>query len=371
MKRTLLLVLIGVMAGCASGRLKVGQADGGEVVEAEGWTPYAEADLLGTKKRALVEAQKSAVEKVVGVYVSAKTRVSKSIAVNQNILANVKGYIKKYEVLSEKKEDGFYKTRIRAFVRYEKVGADLDRLGLIRPDAPPGNPKVIVWVKEQGREAGDGAGRTSSSVRKGLRDRGFTVIDLPDEKAFPASASAAAAEGIRKGADIVVRGNAEAHPLQIEDLNLGGFHSVRARVALEALRSDSGEVLASKVQEASALDPSAAIAQGKSLSAAGMLAGEALASELYGALSNRVTVVVRVAGMKNLESVRSLVDELRTQPDIAMAALKTYSPSGTEIVVKTEGFAGDRLAEILLDMPEYRFAVDSVASYRIEVRARF
>ena len=142
MRRIILLVLVGTLAGCASGRLEVGPAKDGEVVEAEGWSPVDASDPLGTKKRSLAEAQKKAVEKVVGVYISAKTRVSQAVSVNQNILANVQGYINKYEIVGEKQEEGFYKTRIRALVRYQAVGKDLDRLGLIRPDAPPGNPSV-------------------------------------------------------------------------------------------------------------------------------------------------------------------------------------------------------------------------------------
>ena len=58
-----------VVAGCAHGRLKLGRTDDGEVVEAEGWSPYDAKDLMSTKQRSLAEAQKKAVERVVGVYI--------------------------------------------------------------------------------------------------------------------------------------------------------------------------------------------------------------------------------------------------------------------------------------------------------------
>jgi len=346
MRRIVILGLIGLLAGCASGRLKVGPTEGGEVVEAEGWSPLDEQDLLGTKRRSLAEAQKKAVEKVVGVYISAKTRVSQSVAVNQNILADVKGYIKQYEVIGEKREQGFHKTRIRALVRYQKVGKDLDRLGLIRPDAPPGNPRV--WVRM--RPPGGQGERASAAVRKALIKRGFSVVDSEKE------------------AEIVVRGEAEAHPLKIDDVNLGGFHSYRARITLEALKSEAGEVVAGKSKEASGLDAAPSIAEGKALESAGLLAAEALAEELHSLLSRRVDIGLRVSGMHGLEEVQRLLNDLRTQPDIALAALSSYGGEKAALRVTTEGFTGEEFAVLLQGMKRYRFKMVSVAPYQVEVR---
>ncbi|MDE2291459.1 MAG: hypothetical protein KGL53_05195, partial [Elusimicrobia bacterium] len=143
--RILLAAAVAIaVAGCAHQRLKLGKTKDGEVIEAEGWSPYDPKDLLASKQRSLAEAEKKAVEQVVGVYVSAKTRVAQAVTLDQNILAKVGGYIQSYEVEKEWQEDGFYKTKIRAYVLYKKVGDDLKELGLVRPEAPPGNPRVAV-----------------------------------------------------------------------------------------------------------------------------------------------------------------------------------------------------------------------------------
>jgi len=349
MRRLVILLLIGTLAACAGGRLKLGPTAGGEVVEAEGWSPVDAQDQLGTKKRSLTEAQKKAVEQVVGVYISAKTRVSQAVSVNQNILADVGGYIKKYEVVGEKEEGGFLKTRIRALVLYQKVGRDLDRLGLIRPDAPPGDPRVKVALAP-GAAAGQAA-RAAAAVRQGLMKRGFSVVDGKEDS------------------DIIVRGEAEAHPLRIDDISLGGFHSFRARVSLEAFKPEGGEVIAGKVQEASGLDPSAEIAEGKALETAGLMAAEALAEKLFDRLSRRVNVGLKVHGMADLSLVQRLVDDLRTQPDIALVTLSSYGSGAAELKVTTEGFAGDELAGMLSRMKRYKFTTKSVTPYRVEVRA--
>ena len=74
--RILSLGVLAALAGCATGpsRLKVGQASGGEVIEAEGWVSYVANDLPGIKAAALAAAQRSAVEKKEG----AELRISEN-----------------------------------------------------------------------------------------------------------------------------------------------------------------------------------------------------------------------------------------------------------------------------------------------------
>lgn len=356
------------LAGCSHQRLKVGKTDDGEVIEAEGWAPYDAADLLGTKKRSLAEAQKKAVERVVGVFISAKTRVAQAVTLDQNILANVGGYIKKYDVLSEKSEEGFYKTVIRAHVLYKKVGDDLNGLGLIRPDAPPGNPKVMVVLA--GTAGADGAeSPAAGAVRKALVDRGFQVVDPAElvRKGLAKAADEKALLGAGKalGADLVVTGQASAR--ELTDVRLGGFRSWRSRVEIQAMRAATAEVVSRRTQEASGLDPDPDIARAKSLENAGTLAAESLATELSQVLSKRVTVSLRVSGLKGgLATVQRLTEELRLQPDIAQAVLEGFTDGQAEIKVTTEGFTGDELAALLVKLKKYSFTIRSVTPYMVE-----
>src|SRR5687767_12569834 len=107
-----------ILSACSGSkpRIKAEKGMQGEVVEAEGTAPYNELDIPGSRAAALAAAQRAAVELVVGVYVNAKTRVDKAVAVEQNILANTSGYVKRYEVLKEGREGEWYKIRIRALV---------------------------------------------------------------------------------------------------------------------------------------------------------------------------------------------------------------------------------------------------------------
>ncbi|MBI3550274.1 MAG: hypothetical protein HY078_14640 [Elusimicrobia bacterium] len=365
------LALLAVsLAACSHARLKNGPAKDGEVVEAEGWSPVDPKDPIGTKQRALAEAQKKAVERVVGVYISAKTRVDKAVTVDQRILANVGGYVKKYDVLSETEEGGFHKTRIRAFVLYGKVGDDLRDAGLLRPPPPPGNPKVAVMVRPAAglaRSLGDGA---SAAIRKALLERGFSVVDLndPEEpslavKSTDTAVAASAAQRLR--ADLLVLGEGQGQFLS--EMRLGDFRSYRARLTLRVVKAASREVVAEKTQEASAIDPSAEIAASKAMENAGQLAGETLAAELLSSLKSRQSVLVRVAGFTGLDKVHKLAEDVRGYPGVASVSFSGYLGDSAALVVSTDDMTGEEVGALLMRLPDHRFRIVSLSPYEVSL----
>ncbi len=346
MSRLWLAALL-IAAGCSHGRLKPGPGEQGEVIESEGWSP-SDGDLLKSRQRALAEAQRKAVERVVGVFISAKTRVDAAVHVDSRIMANVEGYIRKYDVLEERNEAGFFKMRIRALVLYRKIGDDLRELGLLRPPPPPGNPRVSVLLKPDGA-AGSGS-LAARGVRTALVERGFAVID--GEGAY----------------DLAVTGDADAHP--IEDSRLAGFRSFRARVSLQASKMGSSQLLSRKTQEASALDPSPEVARAKALDVAGAMAGEALAAELSKALASRIEVRLRIHGIKGLEKIRAVAEDVRGNPGVAAVTLSAYRDGIAELQVTTERIPGDELAALMLRMRSHRFAARSVSPYEVELEGQ-
>ena len=366
-----LLVLALAVAGCSGSRLTLGPNEEGEVIEAEGWTPHDPKDLLSTKRRSLTDAQKKAVERVVGVYISAKTRVAMAVTVNQNILADVSGYIRKYDVIDEREEGGFYKTRIRALVLYRKIGKDLKNLGLMRPPPPPGNPSVAVMITSAGRWSAERETSAASAVRQALLEKGFKVIDSAALSRFKgkdvANASAAAGIGRDLGADLVILGDASVHELR--DVNLGGFRSFRARVTLQAIKPETSQVIATKTREASGLDPVATVAREKALENTGLLAGEELSDELGQLLASRIEVSILVKGLSDVEGVQKLTEALRLQPDIAAASLSGYNDGAAVLQVTTEGVTGEELAKMLPTLGKFGLKVRSISSYRVEVEA--
>ena len=242
------IALLGLTSGCA-GVGPRGDADSGRreiVVDAEGWAPVQNNDALDARRRALIEAQKKAVEKAVGVTLRARTRVDDAINVKQSIVANMGGTIGHYDVTSESQEGGFVKVGIHATVIYQ-------------PLAPEGPEKTASKLALR---------IASPSVEAAVRGA-LAASDFEFSEGDAAS-------------DIVVTGVVETHG--VADPRLGGFYSYTAKVSLTAADHRTGKVTQAEY-EASAVDTDENAAHDRSLESAGNTAGIALATALQGGTS--------------------------------------------------------------------------------------
>jgi len=244
-RRLAACVLLGLTAGCAGVGTR-GDADGGRreiVVDAEGWAPIQGSDTLGARHRALIEAQKKAVEKAVGVTVRAKTRVDDAINVKQSIVANMGGTIGRYEVTSEAQDGGFFKVGIHAVVIYQPLAPE---------ELEKASSKLAIRIASPSVEA---------AVRSALAasDYEFSEGDA--------------------NADVVVTGVVETRG--VSDPRLGGFYSYTAKVTLTAADHRSGKVDQAEY-EAAAVDTDENAARDRALESAGNTAGIELATTMQG-----------------------------------------------------------------------------------------
>jgi len=220
-------------------------------VTAEGWAPVVKSDPAGTRRRALADALRAAVEQATGARVTARTRVAQAMTVDDTITAKVSGEVRSYEILGESEEDGFHRTRARVLVDVGAPPSDGDR-----PGTPPGNPTVAVEL------AGPHASEAAAAVRRGLIERGFTVVE--------------------RGADLTVSGDVSVLP----NGGVGPWLSSRARVTLSARQERTGRILWTASREAGGVGSVMAAADAKASETAGLLGGEELAKEVAARLAD-------------------------------------------------------------------------------------
>lgn len=335
------------LSACAHDALRPGPGESGEVVEAEGWASWDAADPLGSRRRSLADAQRKAVESVVGVFVSAKTRVDAAATVEQRILSEVSGYVRRYQVLSVRRDGGFLKTRVRALVLYRKVGDDLRALGLTRPPALPGDPRVSVAVSA----SPDDGGASARALRAALLTAGLRVID-------------------GGGGDLLVRGKTTAAPLDAGPYGGYGLVSARAQASLEAVKAAAGEVVAGETRQASAVDATPAVAEAKAAAAAASLAGAALAKDLSRKLGGRSEIAVRVDGLKDFAAVRGLVDDIRLNPGVDDAVLLDAGAGSADLRVTVTDMSAADLAALLARSRKFPMTVVSTGAYDARLSAR-
>lgn len=301
-------LLLVALSACASGksRLKVGDKSvEGEVVEAEGLAPHNQKDMISTKRGALVDAQRNAVEKAVGVYVSARTMVEKAVAIENNILAKTSGYVKKYDILQEGPKDDLYYVRIRALVALKELEKDLQQISLSSvPDLK--KPRVVVDIKEEiDREKIDDQPATEA-LSRALSQAGFTVVGADRAKE----------------ADIIIRGKASSYNFQGK--GLGGFLSYRARLTIEAIRSGTQDVVTSVTQEASGLGGNADLAGLKSLETVGEMVGRDLSMSLASAWFKNKRILVFVENLPAFSDVERVRKHLQSQPGVNDLMMRLY-----------------------------------------------
>lgn len=319
-----------VLSACAGGksRLKLGQTDAGEVVEAEGLAPHNPKDLIATKRASLVDAQRNAIEKAVGVYVSARTMVEKAVAIENNILAKSAGYVKKYDILSEGPRDDLYYTRIRALVSLREIEQDLRELSLTHtPDLK--KPRVAIDIVEVVDKDSVEDAPAATSLQRMLSESGFVIVSL---------------ERVKE-ADLVIRGKASSYPFQ--GAGLGGFVSYRARLTAEALRNGTSDVVTSVTQEASGLGGNRDLAALKSLEVVGEMVGRDLSMSLAAAWSKNKRLLVFVENVKSFSDVERIRKHLQVQPGVSDISMRRFDDGAAQFELELGGTDGVALAASL------------------------
>ena len=385
MKRLILWTLLAALptvylTGCAGSgsRLKLGETAEGEVVEAEGLSAVTD-DLIGTKRAALADAYKNAVEKVVGVFISARTMVEKAVTIQQSILGKTDGYIKKHEMIREGKEaDGLYHAHIRALVSFQQVKQDLEALRVIDV-AAAGNPRVAILLDETiaGQEGQTTA--CSDAIAQGLLERGYKVVDRSElaairvaeatQQLLSGDAQAALKPITQKlKAEVVVTGKATAS--QITGQDLGGLLSYRGNFSGKALRTQTGEILAAVNIQGSGLDATQEAAGAKAMTTLGKNAAQEFAGRIASELARRSTILVTVRNLKSFNSLGEVKDLIAKTPGVNDVVMHTFEGGTAEMEVKVNSATASDLAVTITASKDPILKVTSQTQDGVEIEVQ-
>jgi serine/threonine-protein kinase len=228
-------------------------------VSADGVGAIIGGQIPGARDRAIDDALRKAVEQAAGVVVSSESVQENFQLVEDKILTRAKGYVKKYEIVKEGREEETYRVSIKAEVSLEILAKDLCNLLARR-----GMPRVAVVIAEQ--NVGDAMepeqllaelSVAETTVMGYLKNRCFLVVDTAqasasrDREAALAAVrgdnQAAAALAKHLGADILITGKAQA-----TDAGgiLGTLRSVQVSITARAVRAANGHVLVAGTEQA-------------------------------------------------------------------------------------------------------------------------
>ena len=134
---------------------------------------------------AIADALRRAVAQVTGTIVESSTLVQNFQLVTDKIYTQTKGYVRNYQIVSERQDNTLYKVTVKATVDTENLATDLQALGLLYQRMNKPRMMVIVTERHGGATATDSAGETEIVrllIKKDEANVYFTVDVSPDNK---------------------------------------------------------------------------------------------------------------------------------------------------------------------------------------------
>ncbi len=318
---------------------------------------------------ALEDAQKRAVEQAIGILIDSQTQVENYQLISDKILAQTKGYIKRYNVTSETVDSGLLRVRINAEVALGQLTEDLSGIGILLGRMH--KPRTIVMVAEQNIGHGvyawwlgaHGEQTDISVVENAFMDKftekGFEFIDheiaakeikvtgayrVQDLSVAQAKTLAAQAD-----AEVVIIGKAVA---KLYGEIGGGMKSVQADLSARAVRIDTGQVIATATTHAAAVHISEITAGTEALRKASNQAADEMIDKILAVYSKETggtrSVNINITGLNKTQFVKFkdvLQNQVRGIKDLHE---RSFSGTTAKISVDSKNSAQTLSDEILL-----------------------
>ncbi len=129
------------------------------------------------KEQALNHAFKSAIQQYVGVVVDSETIMKNGELIKDNILTASNGFIKSYDVLSTRVEDGLVETQIKAIVESQKIFSKIKKLKIntisFQSEISGKNLKAEIVTKQQSK-------KDSAKILKKAIDKFLSTSSIQD-----------------------------------------------------------------------------------------------------------------------------------------------------------------------------------------------
>ena len=302
-------------------------------VAAEGVAMVQQGALDIARDAAVEDAQKRAVEQAIGILIDSQTQVENYQVISDNILSQTKGYIKRYSIAGEVNEGTLLRVRINAEVALGKLGDDLSAIGILLGQMH--KPRTMIMIAEQniGHELsawwwGAHGQQTDLSVVENtimdkFTEKGFEFVDhqvaakeikvTAGYKVQDLTAAQARTLGNQADAEVVIVGKAIA---KLQGEIGGGMKSAQADLSVRAVRTDTGQVIASASTHGAAVHISEMTAGNEALKKAAAEAADQMVTKILAVYSKEVggtrSIAITVNGLTKTQFVK-FKDVLRNQ----------------------------------------------------------
>ncbi len=368
--------------------LQASAAMAGEMINASGFAAITGGNTVIARDKAIDDALRKAVEQAVGTMVSSDTMTDNYKVIHDKILARTSGYVERYKILSEGPEGELYRVRVQAEIGRADLTSDLSALGLLHVLAE--KPKVMVIIDEKvgglyGTTGSEAVGQAESTIIEKLLNSGFNVVDADTVRAnitrdkalriLEGDDRAAAAEGLKYGAQIVITGKAFSK-------NAGGklygtnMQSIQATLQAKVIRTDTGKIIASKSAQGAQVHMDELQGGALAIKEAGEKISDELiamivkqwSSDVYGR-SQEITVMISgLVSYRHLSAVKKILEK-ETQ-GVKAVHQRSFTGGVAELKLDYGGKSSNIADELANRMfTGFRLEPTNVTPHRIDVKA--
>lgn len=320
------------------------------------------------RKKAIENSLVSAVESVALDLIPPESLHQTFQSFNEALYDQTGKFIQGYKVLAEFKIKNAYRVMVEANISIAGLTKLMSDAGIM--SGGKSLPKILVLISEQnledtspkywwGKKAVFGEIFSVSAFIEAMRSKGLPVPDhssiaqntsIDDQYDKPDLDNEEAVDlGLNLKADIVIIGKAIIDQTQnIMGKNITSFKGI---VTARAIRTDTGEEIATITQSAVTANADETIGARKALSAAGSLAGETLAGRIIDAWqkkdeqTNLIGIVVE--GTDNLANFEKFISIINKLSGVKNLQIKELKANETVISVEFKGNA-KTLADALM-----------------------
>ena len=358
-------------------------------VEVIGSGKIYKQDIASARRRAIANSLATAVDLVAVDLIPHETLIREFKSVNDTLYNHSSEFIQDYKVLTEYLSGKIYRVMVHAAVSIDKVESALTTAGV--EIGKKELPKILFLIAEQnledilpqywwGEDLSFSKGSAETALTDVMESKGFVILNrqenftsMGDEEILnkpELTDTEAVRLGIRFEADVVIVGRSMAH--RVPNTMGGTLKSFEGSVALRALRTDSGEKVASITENYVTTNTDEARGGKEAIAGAGSLAGAELALQIVAgwkkAVQQPVEVEIVVKGTRNLGNFVNFRRALKDIPDVKSIQLKEMQSDEAVIVVNYLGDA-KKLAEALMlkTFESFGISITEVLERRLSV----
>ena len=248
MKRTVFfIILIGLGFMC-------GTAPAQDKILAEGMAAIHSNLVDIARDKAIDNAQRNAVERVVGVMITSSTEVENFQLKLDQILSESRGFINTYKVISEKREGDMYRVTIEADVGKGKLKERMEAVNLIM--MRKSKPRLMIIFGGQAQK--DAV--AEAAMARYFMSNGFKLVDAEVVRKNRKYEQLQTLAGDQKmlaemshsfGAEVVIVGSVDA---VVNSFTVAGVEvsSNKVTVSVKVMNGDTGEIISTDSESKSA-----------------------------------------------------------------------------------------------------------------------